>query len=501
LRTQALGISRAGQYTRKRIASDFSSLITATDFDGSIATAPANAWTVTVVDDVPGNFIPEAIVSGDNVVDAKGSTFTGDLTTDTALAGPGEPADPYPSLNIAQHSGADGFGALTFTGTNGSQLQGTLGGGSTQNLQSNGQNIYLFGFGTGTLTATTDSTGAGLPGGASGSPVAADEVFTITTNPGSDNYTFNMLGQINNNSTFFANDFADVPAGAYAWFSLPFAGGAPVSPGKSVVFTGTVAGTDTVNPSNNGVGVNAQNIAIGRDIRVDFVDNVSPSGSTFVKKDLSSLSFLGYADHFEVGTGGFQIVQINPGGGVPVSIHVDALNVPPSLAYSGGAYPADSNDEVIQSVTVTDSLGNLIFNGSNPGNTSNVTQTTNGQTITANFNEANPTETTLGADGVNLAGLLVGDKVLVSTLSSATPNVTFDRMLATTIGPSSNSTFDMGGITGKTFVAGQNVNMAFNLALTDHDATSFANGLLSPGSLTEAGTGTLNVNLTPSTHV
>jgi hypothetical protein len=55
----------------------------------------------------------------------------------------------------------------------------------------------------------------------------------------------------------------------------------------------------------------------------------------------------------------------------------------------------------------------------------------------------------------------------------------------------------MGGVTGLTFVAGQSVNMAFNLALQDFDA--FHSGL--NGSLTEAGTGMLNVTLTAPTHV
>jgi len=55
----------------------------------------------------------------------------------------------------------------------------------------------------------------------------------------------------------------------------------------------------------------------------------------------------------------------------------------------------------------------------------------------------------------------------------------------------------MGGATGLTFVAGQSVNMAFNLALQDFDALH--SGL--NGSLTEAGTGMLNVTLTAPTHV
>jgi hypothetical protein len=53
----------------------------------------------------------------------------------------------------------------------------------------------------------------------------------------------------------------------------------------------------------------------------------------------------------------------------------------------------------------------------------------------------------------------------------------------------------MGSVSVQTFQVGSNVNMAFNLALQDSDAYAS-----SPGSLTEAGTGTLNVTLTPPTH-
>src|SRR5207244_3404260 len=134
------------------------------------------------------------------------STATNNLTGGTN--------DPYPTLNIDNHAGADGFGALTFTGTNGSLLTGQLDSGPTGTplTTADGSAIYLFGFGTGTLTATTDSTGVN----------AADDVFTITTDPANNQYTFDMLQAIGNGSRTLFSDFADVPAGDYAWFALPF---------------------------------------------------------------------------------------------------------------------------------------------------------------------------------------------------------------------------------------------------------------------------------------
>ena len=139
---------------------DFSKLILATDADGNFqagdtATAAANALTVTVIDDVPVNFNPEAIVFADNVQDAVGSNFKASLINQDSADGA---VDPNNTLTSEQHAGADGYGLLSFTGTNGSQLTGTLDSNPPGTLQSNGQNIYLFGFGTGTLTATTDRT-------------------------------------------------------------------------------------------------------------------------------------------------------------------------------------------------------------------------------------------------------------------------------------------------------------------------------------------------------
>ncbi|WP_208764084.1 DUF5801 repeats-in-toxin domain-containing protein, partial [Bradyrhizobium macuxiense] len=469
---------------------DFSSIVQATDADGSTANAAAKAWTVTVIDDVPANLFPEAIVNADNVQDAAGSTFTGNLVNTVASDGN---VDPNPSLTIDQHAGADGFGALTFTGTNGAQLSGQIGG-STQNLKANGNNIYLFGFGTGTLTATTDSTGAGLPGGASGSPVTADEVFTIALNHTSGQYAFNMLQPISNGANFTFSDFADVPAGDYAWFSLPFnpTTKQPVTPGKSVVFTGLSPGGDTVNPSNIGVGSDKQAVAPGKAIRLDFVDNVHSITTT---TDLKSLATLGYLDHYEVNNAGFTLSQVNPNGKT-VDVRLDAYEVPEATPLSpGGTFPTDASatHEAVTEVKIVteDSSGNVTavladFTGGDTTKTF-----TNGgvsQTVEAKFAPSGDT------NGVDMIGLqqVPGEFILVSTATG------FDRLLATNIGSvySNKGTFDMGAVSVSTFNVGQPVNMSFNLALQDSDA--FNSGLNT--NLAEAGTGTLNINLTAPTH-
>ncbi|TIP42423.1 MAG: hypothetical protein E5X69_16260, partial [Mesorhizobium sp.] len=148
-----------------KLSSDFSSLTsqslvsggTALTYevsaDGTTLTATkgvggATVFTLTL--DTSGNWSFTLSAPVDHAPGANDASNTV-INTD---AGDGT-VDPNSSLTIKEHAGADGFGALTFTGTNGSKLTGKLGGGATTNLQAGGNDIYLFGFGTGTLTATT----------------------------------------------------------------------------------------------------------------------------------------------------------------------------------------------------------------------------------------------------------------------------------------------------------------------------------------------------------
>ncbi|UCI33502.1 beta strand repeat-containing protein [Mesorhizobium sp. B4-1-4] len=458
---------------------DFGSIVQATDADGSTATAALAALTVTVVDDVPENFTPVPIASADNIQDAAGSTATKNLT--------GGANDPYSALNIDDHAGADGFGALTFTGTNGSQLTGQLDSGATGTplTTADGSAIYLFGFGTGTLTATTDSTGVN----------AADDVFTITTDPANNQYTFDMLQAIGNGSHTLFSDFADVPAGDYAWFSLPFnpTTKQPVTPGMSVVFTGKTAGTDTVNPSSIGTGTDAQSVKDGNAIRIDFVNDVHSINTT---NDLKSLGTLGYAGHYEVNDSGFTLAQVNGSGGpnATVDIRLDAYDVVQGPLAQGGTFPSDSGQDAITEVKLVtfDSSGNETVLADFTG-TGTKSITSGGKTESVTFNFA-PTG---DVKGVDVEGLkyIPGVYILASTADG------FDRLVATNVDTTynnANHSFDVGPVSAGTFIAGSDVNMAFNLALQDYDAYSSGTNLQS-GSLVEASTGTLNINLTAPT--
>ncbi|UCI05637.1 hypothetical protein [Mesorhizobium sp. B1-1-8] len=464
---------------------DFSGLVLATDADGNFAagdtaTAATGALTVTITDDVPADFNPEAIVSADNVQDAAGSHFTGSLINTDLADGT---VDPNSSLTIKEHAGADGFGDLSFSGTDGSKLTGQLDGGAATNLQAGGNDIYLFGFGTGTLTATTDPTGIN----------AADDVFTITLDPDAGTYNYNMLQAIGNGSSFTFSDFADVPAGNYAWFSLPFnpTTKQPVSPGKSVIFTGLNPSVDTVNPSSIGVGTDKQAVAPGKAIRLDFVDNVHSITTT---TDLKHLNTLGYADHYEVNNSGFTLSQVSPNGKT-VDIRLDAYEVPQGTQLQpGGAFPTDTSatHEAITDVKIVteDSSGHITaeladFTADGQQKTFSVGGVS--QTVTAHF------APTGDSSGVDLTGLKLapGEFILVSTATG------FDRLLATNIGTvyGNKDSFDMGAVSVSTFSAGQPISMAFDLALQDYDA--FNSGSIT--NLTEAGTGKLNINLTAPT--
>ena len=139
-------------------------IFTVTDGDGD----PANgSLTITFDDDMTSSFSPV------DLIDTTGATVT---TQDDALVNDGT-ANVTRLINDADNDGvgenfmgADGFGSLVFTdGTDGNPLRSD--GGAP--LTSGGAAIFVFGYGTGILTATTDVTNTN----------PASVVFTATLNP------------------------------------------------------------------------------------------------------------------------------------------------------------------------------------------------------------------------------------------------------------------------------------------------------------------------------
>jgi T1SS-143 domain-containing protein len=161
-----------GDDTENDLAINLSSILRATDFDGDTVAAAANALIVTVDDDTPVPLTP-AILSVDNTANAFAEAV----------------------LGAFGNVGADQPGTSVFVGTNGTILQGTIQDGTPtlENLKSGGSNIFLFGFGTDTLIATTDATNTDV----------GQRVFTMTLNPdgsvqANDLYDITMLKPIDN---------------------------------------------------------------------------------------------------------------------------------------------------------------------------------------------------------------------------------------------------------------------------------------------------------------
>src|SRR5262249_28404516 len=144
-----------GDDTENDLAINLSSILQATDFDSDTVNAAANALIVTVDDDTPLPLAP-ATLSVDN---------TAGSTANAALGAFGR-------------VGADQPGTSAFVGTNGTKLQGAIEDGTPPiaDLKRGGWDVCLFGFGTSTLTATTDDNAAdGLD--------PTKTVFTMTLHP------------------------------------------------------------------------------------------------------------------------------------------------------------------------------------------------------------------------------------------------------------------------------------------------------------------------------
>ena len=116
------------------------------------------------------------------IADVPGSVISGDLDTTVGTA-----------IGDVE---TDGLGAMAITSfTTGGSTVNTNGANST--LDSLGANILLSGFGTATLTGFVDVLG-GSPGAYD---VGTDKlIFTLTLQPGTDTYKFNLNNVIDNGS-------------------------------------------------------------------------------------------------------------------------------------------------------------------------------------------------------------------------------------------------------------------------------------------------------------
>ena len=317
---------------------------TASDSDGD---STNGTLTITFDDDMPSNFSPVDLIDQTNALPAHDNALVNDGTAnvtraihDTNNDGVGE-----------NFMGADGFGSLVFSGgTNGAQLQSDGG----ANLTSGGLPIFVFGYGTGVLTATTDATNT--------DPAAV--VFTATLTPGAGSgsastYTIDFNQEIDDGSGFVFDDFSTAPAGQNQWIALDADGldiNDPLDPNadsQDILITPTNVG-GTINTSATDIGNANQWIDQGEGVRIDYVVDVRRDGAND-EKDAQGYLFDG---HYTVTDSSFTIMQTgaSSGGVTTASVRIQAFLDPDTGGIknlTGTTVPIDAS-----SIVVTDENGN-----------------------------------------------------------------------------------------------------------------------------------------------
>ena len=307
-------------------AGPFNIAFYAQDSDGSQSANQTLA--ISVDDDTPVDIAP---------VDLTDTTFTG-TAQDDALVNDGT-ANVTRLLNDSNNDGtgenfigADGFGSLAFTGgTDGDELTDANG----NLLKSGGEQIYLWGYGTDTLTAYVES------GDNAGFQQGEDIVVFIATldqgtGSGDDaTYTIEFQQPIDDGSGVVFDDFSKTPAGQNDWIGIdgdrvdtnndgvPDAIDieSPLDPNpdsEDLLITPTNAG-GTINTSSTDIGNSNQWIDEGEGVRLDFVTDLRRDAGED-EKDFQGYEFDG---HYNVTNAGFTIMQTQ-GGGL-ASVHITAV--------------------------------------------------------------------------------------------------------------------------------------------------------------------------------
>ncbi|MEZ5832675.1 MAG: DUF5801 repeats-in-toxin domain-containing protein, partial [Dongiaceae bacterium] len=274
-------------------------VVTVTDGDGDGATASVNIGAkISFQDDGPCQFDPE----DRSLANAAGATVSGDL-------------------DIAGHTGADGFGAIAFANiTDGQVALGSIDG-VTKTLKCGGETIYLFTSADDTvLTGTTDPAGKD----------AGDVVFTLALNGAGDSYSFNLVKPIDNGAGLVFDYFGNAGAGNNRWVGIFTDGNAPSGGDANAEdLLLTPINAKYVNTSSTDIGVDNQHINAGEGVRIDFV--------TDVNGDQKTTGAFTYTDHFLVTDSIFRIAQVQGSDSSDAVVRVRAYDADNDNTMSGDA--------------------------------------------------------------------------------------------------------------------------------------------------------------------
>ena len=384
-----------------------------TDANGNTTTSTI---TINVKDDVPTAFTPDSTAGLDG--DGAGNPVTG-------------------SLNL--HMGADGLGNLKFDiGTLGSVDAQVAAVDSNGNLlKLGGLQLYIYGDGTDTLTATTGtSAGNGTVG------------FIVHLNPDG-TYTFDTVSGIITNGT--GTNFANLTSAAAGNTLFRGVGANDATTPIDALLSGhgATGSPGTINTSSTSIGIDNQSVNPNEAVRIDFVNSLVT--------DATSPTGFGDSGHAETTRFTEVIPQVGGSPSNSVSILVHAIEADGDKTYQNtsatGPEPGESF-VAATSVTLTDVGTGISYtflaNGSQGG-------------FTVAFNSG-------GNNGILISGLQAGDTYAFTTASN------FSAVLVEA--PSGNTTsFDLGIFSiGATAVASP-IDQNFVVVATDGDGDT-VNGTL-----------------------
>jgi hypothetical protein len=350
-------------------------------------------------------------------------------------------------LSVNNTAGATANVALGAFSNVGADQPGTLSfvnipHGEDSGFTSGGDPIFLF------VTAN----GTALEGRTGSS--AGTLVFTVTLNQGSDTYTVTMLGSVDNGSGVIFTDLSGGKAGNQPFKII-------TQPGASVDLLFTPINASSISSDSDDAGIApSQFIDPGQGLRIDFGHFPSgPNGSLL---------------HTPVNDFQFEIMQISNGN------HADVL-LRAVDADDDGNFTNDTTDPITE-IQIYDPSGVLVGTADRIGTGA---RTIAFGDIVVNFE----------ADGtVLITGLPARYSVLTETASG------YDRIEITNTGGDSpgDGKFSVGGLSIEQTLVGHDVNMAFDVALTDADGDSVVSQIditLTPNSVAPAGVAGEPINL------
>ncbi|WP_395021708.1 beta strand repeat-containing protein [Dongia sp.] len=367
--------------------------ITIQDAGGNTATDQIK---INVIDDVPQAFNPQ---DQSLLNSPAGGVITG-------------------ALDIAGHTGADGYGSIVFSGGT-DNSKATLADGTTP-ITSGGKDVLLSGFGTDMLTGYVDANG-------NKSVDDGEAVFTVKLNGAADQYTFTLIKDIDDGARVDFTDLSGIKAGNTDWFGVGANGGAAGS--KDLLYTPVDLSGD-VNASKNDLGSNDQFIDNGEGLRMDFVNDLTG--------DMTTRNAFDFANHYQVQDYQVTIAQVQGGGTTKVRITAADVTNPTNVG-------AISEANFLAQTLVAITAGELVI--------------MRGATDVTALLTIDYTNGGLNDGGVTIDGLMAGDIIKVHDSNG------FDRIQIDGLGQD----FAISGSQVLQTVAGTDLDMKFETKLTDGD--------------------------------